>query len=369
MTEEEKLQKAYFILGLEPGSDLDKVIRRHKRLIMVWHPDRFPTEEGKKDAEEELKKINNAKDDLKSHFEKNHKATGSCACKPSTAGSSQGTTRSAERPGPGPGKRKTTQETNREDAEAERRNREREQKSAQEAAEKERQRQAAYAATEEKKSAEQAAEQQKRLQDEKLRWKLTACIAVAWIGLSLFGWMGTSLKSWWHDFTWKWERDHPSQSSTPPLTNTNTGNTYVPPYEVAPRSNSSSNSTNSNPFGPVGPPPTEQSNSPYSTLESLNKEQNNNAQAPSTVDTTPPSTLGTPGLQQSSPYLFPQTNSSSLRDRANKFLNSGSSSTLNNPAFSPDLKPTISPFGSPSGTNSFAQTIEELKKKTDHEAQ
>lgn len=181
--------------------------------------------------------------------------------------------------------------------------------------------------------------------------------------------MGTSLKSWWHDFTWKWERDHPSQSSTPPLTNTNTGNTYVPPYEVAPRSNSSSNSTNSNPFGPVGPPPTEQSNSPYSTLESLNKEQNNNAQAPSTVDTTPPSTLGTPGLQQSSPYLFPQTNSSSLRDRANKFLNSGSSSTLNNPAFSPDLKPTISPFGSPSGTNSFAQTIEELKKKTDHEAQ
>lgn len=48
MTEEEKLQKAYFILGLEPGSDLDKVIRRHKRLIMVWHPDRFPTEGARK---------------------------------------------------------------------------------------------------------------------------------------------------------------------------------------------------------------------------------------------------------------------------------------------------------------------------------
>ncbi|MGI0135400.1 MAG: J domain-containing protein, partial [Candidatus Micrarchaeaceae archaeon] len=83
MTEEEKLAKAYFILSLEPGAPLDKIIKRHKRLIMVWHPDRFPTEDGKKDAEEELKKINNAKDDLKNHFENNHKASGPCACKPS----------------------------------------------------------------------------------------------------------------------------------------------------------------------------------------------------------------------------------------------------------------------------------------------
>ncbi|MGH2478945.1 MAG: J domain-containing protein [Ktedonobacteraceae bacterium] len=75
MTEEEKLAKAYFILGLEPGAPLDKITRRHKRLIMVWHPDRFPTEDGKKEAEEELKNINNAKDDLKNHFEKSHKAS------------------------------------------------------------------------------------------------------------------------------------------------------------------------------------------------------------------------------------------------------------------------------------------------------
>jgi len=149
MTEEEKLQKAYFVLGLEPGAPLDKITRRHKRLIMVWHPDRFPTEDGKKDAEEELKQINNAKDDLKSHFEKNHKTSGPCACKPSAAGSTQHTyqsgARSGQGPGPGPGKRKTTQETNREEAEAQRRSKERQQKAAEEAAEKERQRQAAAA--------------------------------------------------------------------------------------------------------------------------------------------------------------------------------------------------------------------------------
>jgi curved DNA-binding protein CbpA len=49
---EEKLKKAYFVMGLEPGAALDKITRRHKRLIMVWHPDRFPTADGKKEAEE-----------------------------------------------------------------------------------------------------------------------------------------------------------------------------------------------------------------------------------------------------------------------------------------------------------------------------
>ena len=57
-----ELHKAYAILGLEPGSTMDSIMRRYKRLIMVWHPDRAPTKEHKDFAEEELKKINNAKD-------------------------------------------------------------------------------------------------------------------------------------------------------------------------------------------------------------------------------------------------------------------------------------------------------------------
>ena len=173
MTEEEKLQKAYFVLGLQPGDPMDKVIRRHKRLIMVWHPDRFPNEDGKKDAEEELKQINNAKDDLKNHFEKNHKPSGSCACRPAAGASSESTAGRTTGPGPGPGKRKTTQETNREEAEAQRRSREREAAAAAEAAEKERQKQAAYRQTAAEPTAQQAMDQAKLLADERLRWKVS----------------------------------------------------------------------------------------------------------------------------------------------------------------------------------------------------
>ena len=41
------LYKAYSILGLEPGSPMEIIQRRYKRLIMVWHPYRFQNEEGK----------------------------------------------------------------------------------------------------------------------------------------------------------------------------------------------------------------------------------------------------------------------------------------------------------------------------------
>ena len=379
MTEEEKLQKAYFVLGLEPGAPMDKVTRRHKRLIMVWHPDRFPTADGKNDAEEELKQINNAKDDLKAHFEKGHKASGPCACKPSAGSSSQSSSQTGGRSGqgPGPGKRKTTQETNREEAEAQRRSKEREQKAAAEAAEKERQRQAAASAAAPQQTAKEAIDQTKLLEDERLRWKISLCIAAAWIGLSIFGWMGTSLKSWWHDISWKWERDHPSQqqqSTPPPQTNNN----YVPPYQVSPYTN---NSPSTSPFAPVGPPPTDQQNSPYSTLDSLNKQRNNSTEAPppSTTTSTSPSlftpslstpSLSTPGLSTPSfkpttPNIF-QSDPSSLRQRANDFLNSGSSSSSNlNIPYTPHVMPTNTPITPSSDVrNSFSRTLDEINKKS-----
>ena len=328
MTEEEKLQKAYFVLGLQPGDPMDKVIRRHKRLIMVWHPDRFPNEDGKKDAEEELKQINNAKDDLKSHFEKSHNASGSCACRPAPGASTQQGS-SGRSTGPGPGKRKTTQETNREEAEAQRRSREREAAAAAEAAEKERQKQAAYKAAAAEPTAQQAVDQAKLLADERLRWKVSLCIGAAWVALSGFGWAGTSLKSWWHDFSWKWDRDHaPQQPYKGPDTSTNT-TPYVPPYEVAP---GSSSTTNTSPFGPVGAPPTEQSNSPYSTLDSFNKQSSTNTEPPPNLNLTPAPSLSNPGLSPTTPNLF--QNPSTLRQRASDFLNSSgsSSNSLNSPS-------------------------------------
>ena len=358
MTEQEKLQKAYFVLGLEPGAPLDKITRRHKRLIMVWHPDRFPTADGKKDAEEELKQINNAKDDLKNHFEKNHKPSGSCDCKPSAGASSQNADQGTRTggPGPGPGKRKTTQETHREEEEAQRRSREREARAAQEAAAKEQKRHEESRTTPPEQTAAQAAEQEKHLADERLRWKVSLCMGAAWLALCVFGWAGTSLKSWWHDFSWKWERDHAPQQQPAPQPQTN--NNYVPPYQVSPNSST----PNTSPFGPVGPPPTDQNNSPYSTLDSLNKESSNSTQAPPpTTTNTPAPSLSSPIFQQSTPSLF-QGNQNGLRQNASDFLNSGSSrpSQINIP-----VTPTNSPLAPSNGVgNTFSQTLEDINKKS-----
>jgi hypothetical protein len=362
MTEEEKLQKAYFILGLEPGSPLDKITRRHKRLIMVWHPDRFPTEDGKKDAEEELKQINNAKDDLKNHFEKNHKASGPCACKSSTSGSAQGTNqggaRTGQGPGPGPGKRKTTQETNREEAEAQRRSKERQQKAAEEAAEKERQRREAASAEATRQTTQQAAEQTKLLDDERLRWKVALCIGAAWIGLSLFGWIGTSAKAMWHDFSWKWERDHPSHSdsssggsnigsglSTPPVTQP-----YVAPYNQAPSQNNNSPKLWQDPYANVAPPPDDKTSPPPNLSTPL-----------STTTSLQPA----PSLQPSTSNLFQQSDPSTVRQRASNFLNSGSSSSSLNIPYTPHVMPTNTVIPPANGVeNSFGRTLEDIKKNS-----
>ena len=266
MMEEKKLQHAYFVLGLEPGAPLDKITRRHKRLIMVWHPDRFPTDDGKKEAEEELKQINSAKDDLNNHFEKSHKDSGPCVCKPNGGTSSQNSSQSSGRSGqgPGPGRRKTTQETNREEAEAQRRSREREEKAAQEASEKAQQRQSAASSGAAQQTAQQAVDQTKSLEDERLRWKVTLCIGAAWLGLSLFGWIGTGLKAWWHDVSWKWQQDHPSHSdSNTSGSNIGTGSStipithpYVPPYNPVPsQQDPYLNRTQPLPSDNISPPP------------------------------------------------------------------------------------------------------------------
>lgn len=244
MTEQEILQKAYVTFGLEYGSSLDAIKRRYKRLIMVWHPDRFPNAQGKQDAEDELKRINDAKDKLFAHFEKNHKESGSCSCREqpkasggSDSGANRGTKSGATGPGPGPGRRRTTQENDREEAEAKKRNEERARRAAAETAERERQaREAATAASSHKYTFEDALTQQKRLQEERLRWKLAMGLCAAWIGLSIYGSAGAGIKDWWHDVTWKWDRDH--QPVQPQVNNTTPEKTpYIEPYNKFPVGN------------------------------------------------------------------------------------------------------------------------------------
>lgn len=56
------------ILGLPPDATWDQVEQRYRTLVIFWHPDRVSTPHHKALAEEELKKINNAKDKLKQHW-------------------------------------------------------------------------------------------------------------------------------------------------------------------------------------------------------------------------------------------------------------------------------------------------------------
>lgn len=84
-----KIHAAYQKLGAHPGTEFDVIKRRYKMLVMVWHPDRLTTPEGKKVAEEEIKSINNAFDCIKKHFESGHQQGPACECQPAVAQNQQ----------------------------------------------------------------------------------------------------------------------------------------------------------------------------------------------------------------------------------------------------------------------------------------
>jgi hypothetical protein len=313
-----EIHKALAIFGLEPGASQDSIQRRYKRLIMVWHPDRFPTEDGKKDAEEELKKINNANDVLKKHFATGHRTSG-CECqKPAGAASAGGGASHDQRHGPGPG---PGPQRKHEDAEAQARARDEERKrkaAAEEAARKA----AEYQQQQQQKTAQASLEQAQKLQDEKkwnkIRWQIAVGELALFVGLCIFGNVGHGVKEWWHKFSWEWERDHapkPAPTQTPP----SYSNDLTPPYSVTPQANP-------NPFGPPMPPPGDNSNMlPNGVMKPLDNSRVPIPTYPST--TTPPAQSDTfrwkpvtPDSQSNGPSPFappgpPTTNTGIDYDR------------------------------------------------------
>lgn len=203
------LQKAYSILGLEPGSSKQSIQTRYRRLIMVWHPDRFVSPEDKKHAEDELKKINNAKDLLWKHFDSGtHKASG-CECQ-----QSQGPPPPKPPPGPPPDWKKHDDEER-----AKRRDEERKRKAAEEAA---RQQEEERKRREKQQTFAEAEKQEAAMKEHKLRWTVAAAEGALLIALCLFGWIGTGIHAAWHDFAWHWEQDHKPKQDENTNTNTNT---------------------------------------------------------------------------------------------------------------------------------------------------
>ncbi|MBY0293985.1 DnaJ domain-containing protein [Patescibacteria group bacterium] len=203
-----KVHAAYQKLGVAPGTSLDVAKQRYRQLAMVWHPDRMPTPDGKRTAEEELKQINNAFDCIKKHFESEHRQGPGCECQPAAVhreqtGSGQNhnagnahptgddqTGRSQGYSNPGGSQREKTayekwseQEAS---AEAERRRRaeETQEEALKEALEEARQAAAAQAAAAAKATAKTS---NPPLTDDQIRWKVAAAFAVIFVFLLIGG--------------------------------------------------------------------------------------------------------------------------------------------------------------------------------------
>jgi curved DNA-binding protein CbpA len=245
-----ELQRAYFILGIMHGCSMEAIKTRYRRLAMVWHPDRCATDAQRQFAEEELKKINNAKDLLLKHFESGeHKASG-CQCQGIDASTSAGSERSSntyydeEQRRQEEAWRRQEQWRREHDAwrrehdawrkEAERKRRAAAREAEREEAARKAEREAAAREAEREEAAREAKReeayrkcqrmdeewQQKKSwqqffqdpgnepgspQDQKLRWNIAKVEGIAFILLCLFGWIGMSARSTIHD--WKWKQD------------------------------------------------------------------------------------------------------------------------------------------------------------------
>jgi len=81
----DQIAKAYETFGLPHGAAFAEIVRTYRQLAARMHPDRFASQPEKKRSEEKLKKLNNAKDILYSHFagrNKTHVPGSGCACQP-----------------------------------------------------------------------------------------------------------------------------------------------------------------------------------------------------------------------------------------------------------------------------------------------
>lgn len=244
------VQKAYNVLGLEPGTSFEPIKRRYKRLVMVWHPDRMQNDAGRREAEEELKRINGAYDILKNHFEKQHTAGASCACQPSaTAGSHtrhQGGSSAGTSSGNGAGtssgaadrqKKAQEQEARRRHEERNRKAEEESRRAAEESRKAEEQRRTADAS---KRAAEEALKQAQVLKGEQLRWKIAKAAGAAVILMLGFAFAGVAARNLISDIQRQWSNQSQQTSGTPisqapppatsgnPPSTDNPDNPYIP---------------------------------------------------------------------------------------------------------------------------------------------
>lgn len=241
------IHKAYQALGLEPGALFETIKRRYRRLALVWHPDRMTSVDAKREAEEELKKINNMFEKLKKHFETEHKSGPSCRCQPAAAGpppsnphNSAGSQKAGSQ-STGP----TEAERKRQEEEATRKRTEERQRKAAEEEAMRRAAEHAQRAQQSNQAAEEALKNEAERKDEVIRWKSARILGSVFICLIAYCWLGClardithGIGKQWDDFqTWlnpKQQGPPPRQSNQPPEPSIQP---YIPPYERPPTGN------------------------------------------------------------------------------------------------------------------------------------
>lgn len=269
-----ELHKAYQALGLEPGAAFDIIKRRYRRLALVWHPDRMSSADAKREAEEELKKINNYFEKLKKHFESEHKSGPGCRCQPAAASpppnssqnkNSNQNNNSSSSSGSSEAERKRQEEEATRKRTAERERKEAEEEAARRAA------QATQSAQQKQQAADEAIKSEAIRNEEQVRWKCTLVIAITFVGLIGYCWVGCAARDlvhWtgkqWDDFQsqFKPKEENPSP---PPYTSPQPTpiEPYIPPYERYPTSwrqqiedlTTPNEQDSKSPFAPPAPPP------------------------------------------------------------------------------------------------------------------
>lgn len=214
------LHQAYRALGLEPGNSFEAIKRRYRRLVMVWHPDRMQNEDGRGEAEEELKKINHAFDTLRNHFERHHRPGPDCKCQPGTAQTADDRQRSGTRnqeENADEEHRRRYEDQRRREEEAMRREEERRHQ-AEAAAREEAARKAdqARCAAESARQASLAAARQKQLlEEEAMRWRVALAGGAAAAAIVLLGWLGTAARESITDIQRHWTSQSPQTPTSP----------------------------------------------------------------------------------------------------------------------------------------------------------
>lgn len=223
MSNEDDLAKAYMILGIEPGIEWQAILARYKVCAKVWHPDRAPDDaKWREEATEELKKLNWARDVLKSHFEsESHSSSGNCACRKKEKTESERT-----QSGPGPDRKsRTSSEPPDFSAFTKGQGHFQSEHSEQDSPSKSRM--------------DEAINEKRLLSDHSLRWKVATALGIAYISLCLFGMAANGAKDTWGEWARGWQQKEVPKVSEPAPIQAQPP-VYVPAYNQFPSGNTSS---------------------------------------------------------------------------------------------------------------------------------